>query len=172
MKQASGFAAGALLVLGAVTGSTSAFAQAAPPSPYPPPPSGRPEIVYVPQTTPNLGLIASGAVLLGGTYVAGVIVAASSSLPADHHLYVPLAGPWIDYGNRPTCTFGCRGETANELLLISDGVLQAIGVIQIVGGFLFPRTRLVPAVVIAKTRVEIAPTSGGGRVGLSARAAF
>jgi hypothetical protein len=70
-----------------------------------------------------------------------VVIAAESSLPADHHLYVPAVGPWIDLGNRPPCTvsgIACTTEAGNKVLLAIDGVLQGLGVLTIFAGFLVP----------------------------------
>jgi hypothetical protein len=86
-------------------------------------------------------MLGSGLTAFGVTYVPSVIVAATSSLPADHHLYVPVVGPWLDLGNRPACGIGwigCDTETANKVLLIGDGILQGIGVLTTIGAFLAP----------------------------------
>ncbi|MFI5302306.1 MAG: hypothetical protein ACHREM_29795, partial [Polyangiales bacterium] len=45
---------------------------------------------------PNPYLLATGFILWGVPYASSVVVAAQSSNPADQHLYISIAGPWID----------------------------------------------------------------------------
>jgi hypothetical protein len=71
--------------------------------------------------------------------VPAVIVAIESSEPVDENLYIPVAGPWIDYARRDCTT--CAHETTNKVLLVTDGVFQGLGALQIVGSFLFMETR-------------------------------
>ncbi|HWO11814.1 MAG TPA: hypothetical protein VNN80_20115, partial [Polyangiaceae bacterium] len=69
----------------------------------------------------------------------------------------------------------CDSETVNKVLLVTDGVFQGIGALQIVGAFIFPETRAVtiahsdgtPAVSFTVTPAHIA----GGR-GLLATGEF
>jgi len=122
---------------------------------------------------PNGELIASGAIMLGGTYAASVIVAATSDNEADRHLYVPIVGPWVDLGDRSGCDAGrteCDGETVNKVLLVADGIFQGVGALQIVGGFLFPKRQIVAET--AKAGVHVAPMLGGGRLGVGAVGRF
>jgi hypothetical protein len=98
---------------------------------------------------PNRYLLASGLVVFGVPYVTSVIVAAQSDNSADHHLYVPIVGPWIDMGTRQGCPTGstnCDAETTNKVLLGVDGVFQAIGALEIVGALLSPEHRSVTTV--------------------------
>jgi len=66
----------------------------------------------------------------------------------------PRRAPWIDLGDRGSCGgFGqthCGTETAYKFLLVSDGVLQGIGALEIVGAFVLPAT--VPSTVDATER--------------------
>jgi len=119
------------------------FAQEAVPPPPPPGPSPAP--VVTEQTTsqasgPSWAMVGSGAVIFGLSYIPAVVVGSASSLGADQSLFVPIAGPWIDLTQRPGCpaASSCNGETTNKVLLVTDGVFQAIGAITIVGGFLTP----------------------------------
>ncbi|MET0594228.1 MAG: hypothetical protein ABW133_16115 [Polyangiaceae bacterium] len=130
-------------------------------------------------TGPNRELLHSGIFALGVPYVASVIVAASSDRSEDKHLYIPVAGPWMDYANRGGCGGegqpSCDAETAYKILLIGNGILQGIGALEIVGSFLFPETRTVTA-QNDKTndkRVFVSPYyAGTGNYGLSAFAKF
>lgn len=127
-------------------------------------------------TGPNRALLRSGLFALGVPYLASVIVAASSDRDEDKHLYIPVAGPWMDYANRSGCGGegqpSCDAETAYKVLLIGNGILQGIGALEIVGSFLFPETRTVSSVEPAK-RVFVSPYYAGmGNYGLSAFAKF
>ena len=98
---------------------------------------------------PNRYLLTSGLIVFGVPYLTSVAVAASSPHDGDDRLYVPLLGPWLDLGSRPGCPVSeknCDPETGNKVLLGADGVLQALGALQIVGAFLMPETRSVTTV--------------------------
>src|SRR5689334_23749882 len=99
------------------------------------------EIAQVSQTRPNQAMLTSGAFALGVPYVASIIVAAESAHPGDKNLYVPVAGPWMDLGDRH-CAAGenCGHEGLYKGLLIVDGLFQGIGALNIAGAFLFPET--------------------------------
>lgn len=96
---------------------------------------------------PNRPLLRSGAFTLGASYLPALVVAIESDHPADDHLYAPVVGPWLDLANRGDCEGDCDGETVNKVLLVTDGVFQGIGALQILGAFIFPETRA--AVTIA-----------------------
>jgi len=90
-------------------------------------------------TGPNRTMLRSGLWTLGLSYVPAVVVAMSSSQAADKKLYIPVAGPWLDYATRD-CR-DCRNESLNKALLITDGIFQGIGALQVLGSFLFLETR-------------------------------
>jgi len=74
-------------------------------------------------------------------------VAIESDRSADKHLYAPIVGPWLDLAHRDDdCEGSCDKETVNKVLLVTDGVFQGLGALQILGSFIFPET---PAVTIA-----------------------
>jgi len=90
---------------------------------------------------PNRALLATGLITFGLSYVPAVIVAGTSNQDADHHLYVPIVGPWLDLANRPACgpqSVGCDTENTNKVLIGVDGVFQAVGVIATVASLLSP----------------------------------
>jgi hypothetical protein len=125
---------------------------------------------------PNRQLLHSGMFALGLPYVASVIVAATSDRSEDKNLYIPVAGPWIDLGNRSGCgqvgQASCNTETAYKVLLIGNGILQGVGALEIVGSFLFPETHTL-AVAKAEPRVFVTPYYvGTGSYGVSALAQF
>jgi hypothetical protein len=126
---------------------------------------------------PNRYLLTTGLVLWGVPYAIGVVQAAQSSNQADQHLYVPIVGPWIDLNQRASCPVGsnfCNGETTSRVLLVADGVFQAIGTIEVVWAFLRPEHRTITTV--SSTRYTPAITFEPARVasgyGLTALARF
>jgi hypothetical protein len=112
----------------------------------PPPPSETP-VAPAPVTTerttseatgPSMTMVGSGVIIFGLSYVPALVVGAGSGLSADRALFVPIAGPWIDFAQRPGCSPAsqCNTENTNKVLLATDGVFQAIGALTIIGGFL------------------------------------
>jgi len=88
---------------------------------------------------PNPYLLRSGLFTLGAAYVPALVVALESSRSADNRLYAPIVGPWLDLGDRGKCNGGCGNrETVNKVLLVTDGVFQGLGVLQIVSSLLIP----------------------------------
>lgn len=98
-------------------------------------------------TLPNRGLLRSGVFTLGISYVPALVVAIESDRPSDDHLYAPIVGPWLDLANRnDDCDGGCDKETVSKVLLVTDGVFQGIGALQIVGSLIFPETTSVTTI--------------------------
>jgi hypothetical protein len=127
-------------------------------------------------TGPNRSLLRSGFFTLGVPYVASVIVAATSDRSYDKNLYVPVAGPWMDLVDRESCgtVMGppCDRETVYKVLLVTSGILQGIGALEIVGSFVFPETRTVTYSAGPKPVVMMAPYASGNSYGLAALARF
>jgi len=127
---------------------------------------------------PNRALLMSGTIVAGVPYLASVGVAASSNHDGDNNLYIPVIGPWLDIGSRKDCPVGssaCDNETANKFLLGADGVLQAVGALQIIGSFMFPETRSVTTVAATKytPALTLTPSKMGKTgYGLTAFASF
>jgi hypothetical protein len=126
---------------------------------------------------PNRIMLVSGLVLWGVPYSAGVVVAAQSSNQADQHLYVPIVGPWIDLGQRGGCPVSnnsCNTETTDKVLLVGDGIFQALGTLQVVWAFLRPEHREVVTVSATRYTPKIAftPASLAGGYGISAFGEF
>jgi hypothetical protein len=74
--------------------------------------------------------------------VPALVVAIQSDRKGDDYLYYPVAGPWLDLANRERCST-CNHETLNDVLLVTDGVFQGIGALQILGAFMLPEHRTV-----------------------------
>ena len=127
---------------------------------------------------PNRYMLMSGLIVAGAPYIASVSVAATSSNGNDSDLYIPAFGPWLDLGQRGGCpaTGGCGAEVGNKLLLIGDGVLQSVGVLEILGAFIFPETgRVTTTVQTGKNGgwVAFSPARiGVGGYGLAAAGQF
>ena len=129
------------------------------------PSSGEADVITDPI---NTSVFATGAVVFGGTYLASVIVAGNSSEHGGHHhLYVPLAGPWLDLADRPSCdptNTACDHETTTKVLLVADGIFQAAGVLTMLDGVLDP-SRHSRTTVVTDKRVHVTPTTFAGTGG-------
>ena len=129
-------------------------------------------------TGPSMAMVGSGVVIFGVSYLPVLVVGATSGLDADHTLFVPIAGPWIDFAQRPGCSPAsqCNGENTDRVLLALDGVLQGVGALTIVGGLLTTahETKTVrTARTIDVPRLRLAPARfGSGAYGVVAAGAF
>ena len=152
-------------ILGAALGLASALGAA---------PAAAQSRETVTTTGPNRDLLRSGLFTLGVPYVASVVVAATSDRTEDKNLYIPVAGPWIDFANRGSCGRAgepsCELETAYKVLLVGNGVLQGIGALQILGSFVYPETRTVTNK--SDRRLSVTPYYVGTGYGLSASGSF
>ena len=180
---ASGFALVAVLYAQAA-GAQVNLVEQAPPQQQPPPTvvQQQPAVVQPAQpvavapgsdvhaeetTAPNRGLIITGALMFGIPYLSSAVVAAESSHDGDRHLAVPVVGPWIDLGVRGGCPSGnvsCDTETTNKVLLVADGILQGVGVLEILGGFIYPERHVnerARPVAREKPTVHVAPSHVG-----------
>jgi hypothetical protein len=128
-----------------------------------------------PRVDPMLAM--TGAVLFGVPYVGSVAVAAGSNLDADKWLYLPVAGPIVDYIDRHVCTtWGCRGNDLGTVAL--PLVLSSVGQAAGMGIFVYSLARpSKPARVPApapKTGVtlRVLPTASPGGAGVMAIGTF
>ena len=135
--------------------------------------SAQEEIIV--QERPNVEAIASGLFTLGIPYVASVVVAAQSDHPGDDQLNYPVAGPWLDLANRGACggrgETNCNTETFNKAMLVGDGVLQGVGALEILGGFLFPEHHII-RLSATVDGVTVRPSRMGSGYGFSAAGRF
>src|SRR5689334_1058870 len=89
-------------------------------------------------TGPDRTLLRGGIWTLGLSYAPALIVGISSPRPEDRYLIAPVAGPWIDFAKRDcSAANSCNHETLYKALLATDGVIQGIGALEILGSFLF-----------------------------------
>lgn len=138
-------------------------------------PSAEPpaEVVGYVKRTPNVDMIAGGLFVFGLGYGGAVIGAARSEVRADDRLYAPFVGPWMDLANRPGCGPGpsrpaCELEGTYQALLVTSGVLQAVGGLAVLGGLAFPKTEI----VTTRPGVRVVPTAGRSGVGVTAVGTF
>lgn len=115
---------------------------------------------------PNKPLILVGFMSLALPYTVSAFVGLSSPRSEDRALFIPLAGPWLDLAIRSRCpaTEGsCEGETSARVGLVFDGILQGIGLVAMVAGFLWRHDELV------RRSVFVTPWSSahGGGIGIA-----
>jgi hypothetical protein len=120
------------------------------------------------ESTRATGLLVGGAIVFAMAYGPMAYVASQSTGSWDKSLFIPVAGPWLDLANRPTCVAPavpvalpidpCIGET--RIALVVGGVLQAGGVLMTLFG--------IPAHDVASgdhgVHVSVVPSGLGGAV--------
>jgi hypothetical protein len=129
-------------------------------------------------TGPDMREIGGGLVTFGISYGVALGVAATSGHQGDSHLYVPIVGPWLDFGDRGSCpqTGSCDKETTYRVLIVADGIFQALGALSVVSGFLFQTTREVTTTTSAGATapaIQVTPVQyAHGGLGLAAIGRF
>jgi hypothetical protein len=128
-------------------------------------------------TGPDRGLLHSGIWTLGLSYVPALVVGIESTLPEDRYLFAPVAGPWIDFAKRDCPT--CNHERLNKVLLVTDGIVQGVGALEIVGSFLFVEHATVSRTASddsdkpkSNFQLHVVPTRVAGAYGLAAIGKF
>lgn len=124
---------------------------------------------------PDPYFLRSGLFTLGASYVPALAVAIESDAQGDENLYVPVAGPWLDLSEREDCDGDCGGENVNKALLVTSGVFQGLGALQIASAFMFPETRTITvsnADGSPKLSVTVTPSSVGRGSGVVAAGKF
>lgn len=126
---------------------------------------------------PNRYMIGTGVATFTLAYLPAVFVGAESPNTVDHHLYVPVVGPWLDIANRPACgpgSISCDNETTNKVLIGLSGVFQGLGVLTAIGGFFVPEhNQVVVTTASDKPTVHISPAQmGAGGYGAAAFGTF
>jgi hypothetical protein len=151
------------------TTTTSADVEATPP----PPPTVR-ELPSTETKSPvNRALLASGTLLLGGTYATSAIVAFSSSRPEDQkYLYIPVAGPWMNLEKRDTAARPSVNERANKALLALDGIGQGLGALMMISSLFIPERTTRHWYLIGNEDVHGGPIAVGTGYGLGAAGRF
>ena len=121
---------------------------------------------------PSRAMLVSGLGTFGISYGLAAVVAATSDLDADHRMFVPIAGPWMALSGRGGCGLGtprsCDAATTDKVLIVADGVFQALGALLVVESFLNPETVTTTRASAEPPRVRVAPTFGANGYGLAA----
>lgn len=88
---------------------------------------------------PNRTLLITGGAILAASYIPPVIVAATSERNGDEYLYIPVAGPWIDLGERGGCGPNpCGEEAVYKTLLVATGIAHLAGTGFVLASFIIP----------------------------------
>ncbi len=130
----------AVLAFAAWAGTASADSAAAQPVEQS---AGAEQISY---GRPNSVLIGGGLSVFLGLYIPSAIVATVNDNSYDQHLYIPVAGPWLDLAARPGCggvgESTCPTENGYRALLVVAGSFQALGVLAVIVGAAVPERRI------------------------------
>jgi|SRR6478609_4291635 len=120
---------------------------------------------------PHRVLLATGAVVLIGSYATSAIVAAKSDRSADEKLFLPVVGPWLDLKHRACGATSCDHDTANKALLVTDGALQGLGALGVLLSVIIPEPKERPWYAVGSERLYVVPQLGR-LSGLSASGTF
>jgi hypothetical protein len=99
-------------------------------------------------------LVATGALVMLGSYTASVNVAGMSDVHTAPYLYIPLAGPWLMLAEWPRCDAtspACDHSSNADAMLVADGALQLAGLAMAAYGMYESRARKPSALHIAPT---------------------
>ncbi|HEY5955063.1 MAG TPA: hypothetical protein VIV60_00870 [Polyangiaceae bacterium] len=123
-------------------------------------------------TLPNRPLLITGALILGASYGASAVVAATSDRSADEKLYYPVVGPWMDLDDRNCDVNHCNNKRLNQGLLIGDGIVQGIGALSLLMGLFIPEKTTRHWYLIGQNSVLVLPQFDSSSVKLRAIASF
>ena len=116
---------------------------------------------------PNVPLLATGAVVLAGSYLPAVVGGAISDRRGDDNLYIPVAGPFL------ALTRGEDESAGYRTLFIVDGIAQGLGGLGMLLSFLIPEKVTERWYLIGQNdSVRIAPGRVATGYGLSANGRF
>jgi len=112
----------------------------------------------------NTPVFTTGAVVFGAAYGASAFISTDDGAGMSK-LAIPLAGPWLALGDRPGCPAGsdvsdraCSHQTTTKILLITDGILQATGMVGMIDGILEPSSHRVRHALAQDTSLHVRPT--------------
>ena len=143
-------------------------------TPAPPPVASSESRSSETTTYVNRPLLLTGLFFFGASYIPAVGIAAESNRPADNpNLYIPIAGPWLDLGQRG-CTpqLPCGNENGNKALLITDGVVQGVGALAMVTSLFIPEKKSRHWFFIGNDKVHTTPSMVGSGYGMTAVGKF
>jgi len=126
---------------------------------------------------PNKTLLSTGVGIFVISYGASVVAGAVSSRDEDKNLFIPVAGPWMDLGDR-NCGGDCgKNEGVAKAMIVTSGIVQGAGVLLALGSLIIPETTSVEerrdhAKAATKPSVHVTPVSYGAGAGLGAIGRF
>lgn len=125
---------------------------------------------------PNKTLLSTGVGIFVISYGASVVAGAVSSRDEDKNLFIPVAGPWIDLGNRD-CGGNCgKNEDIAKAMVVTSGIVQGAGVLFALSSLIIPETTSVSerrdSAKANKPSVHVTPVSYGAGAGLGAIGRF
>lgn len=128
----------------------------------------------VTEKRPNRALLSTGVGMLVLSYVPSIVAGAISDRDADKNLFIPVAGPWIDLGNRGCDDRPCGDrEDVNKAMIITSGVVQGLGLIVGLSSLIIPEsTSTTTKRSVGKADVKVLPVSFGTGAGLGAIGTF
>lgn len=120
------------------------------------------------------GLLIGGLATFGAAYWPALYVGGTSDLTSDHLMLVPLAGPWLSLAERSPCggfrAPSCGSDTTSRALIVTDGIVQAIGALLAIGALTVPPSKTQTAAPAASSvHVSLAPTRDGWALAAVAR---
>jgi hypothetical protein len=113
---------------------------------------------------PNRPLIITGSTVLAASY-APVAIAGALSDELSKKVYYPVAGPWMEIAQE-------SNSNTDTALLAIDGVLQGLGALALVSGFVIPERKTQSWYLIGNAPVALMPTLSPRNIGLGAFARF
>lgn len=127
---------------------------------------------------PNGTLLSTGVGIFVISYGASVVAGAVSSRDEDKNLFIPVAGPWMDLGNR-NCGGSCgQNEGLAKGMIITSGIVQGAGVLLALGSLIIPESTTVTEhrtsakATAPKPKVNVLPVSYGTGAGVGAIGTF
>jgi hypothetical protein len=136
---------------------------------------------------PNPTLLRSGFGTLVLGYVPAVIGGIASDHKGDDNLFIPVAGPWIDLGTRNcsgatvltsngpydlTTRSNCGTSDIERAALITTGIVQGAGVLQMLGSLFVPDRQVKIVAASRLPRLVVTPTYFAGGAGAMASGTF
>lgn len=150
----------------ATPSSTTTITQAEMMPPASPPPTAESTTVYK-KKVPNTALLVTGAALFASTYVTTAAITASEGRPngVDDHLYIPIAGPWVNIARTDH-------DTGDNVLIVGSGILQGIGAGLFISSFFVPEKIEAARINAGPVKMKVTPTTYTGGAGIGAVGTF
>ncbi len=162
----------AATTLGCLLLAGGALAQPAPPAA--PQFSLDPPATDAASTLVNRPLLVTGLLVFGGAYAGSVIEAAARDGAAGgSDLYYPVVGPWMAAAIRCDASHPCsRDDTGGRLLLVVDGVGQALGAVAMAASLFVPEKTSRRWFFVGEDGFQAGPSRVGTGYGIGAAGVF